>query len=402
MQPLLNQVVIALEHARLYREVQDGQERIRQSQKMEAVGQLTAGIAHNFNNMLQGIMSNIRLALMDAPEDLHQPLDDAETTAQRAADIVRQLMVFTHKTKGEFQPVDLQQIVGAAADICRKTFDRKIAVDFDLLPRTPVILGDAAQFEQVLLNILLNARDALGQTAEPRIDIGITTCNFTVDELQSQSHATPGNYIRVRITDNGCGMDEQTRGRIFEPFFSTKEVGQGTGLGLATSYIIVESHRGWIDCSSEAGVGTQFSIYLPATSQSAAPQVEIPVPREPIWSGTILVIDDEEVVRVSVVRMLERAGFTAVPAANGPLALEIFAHAHAQIDLVLLNLSMPLMSGREVLTRLRQTDPHVKVILFSGYAIGQTDFDGVQAIIEKPVTYDRLLQTLGQVMTVGK
>jgi len=377
------------------------EEQLLQSQKMEAVGELTAGIAHNFNNLLQGIMGNIQLALMDAPLSLEPLLRDAESTGQRAADMVRQLMVFARRQDADRHwTVELPTIVQDTVAICRKTFDRKIETTAELSVHLPLIQGDARQLQQALLHLCLNARDALeaGGQSFCRIQIAAETIHLKPEDLSARPQARPGPYVWLRVRDNGTGMDAETQQRAFEPFFTTKDVGKGTGLGLATVYAIVQEHGGWIDCESAPGAGTTFSIYLPAAEEET---VDAAVPAADQMQGgeeTVLLIDDEEIVQKTTARLLERHGYTVLVGADGEEGLEIFRREQERISLVLLDLSMPRMSGEEVLAKLRALAPEIPVILFTGYAVNGAFWKGIQGIIQKPVQWHELLRIVGQAL----
>ena len=390
MQPLLNQVAIALEHARLYQKLRDSQEHIRQAQKMEAVGQLTSGMAHNFNNILQVVMGNLELAIPGVPEPAKTYLMDAEKSTHRAAEMVRHLLLFARRDRSaKFSSVDLCTVARETIDICSKTFDKKIDLIADLPESSAMVQGHASQLQQTLLNLFLNARDALEdlERSSYRIQIGIDRLSFSADQILHPG-AVPGPYVRLQIADNGTGMEDVIRERVFEPFFTTKEIGKGTGLGLATVYAIVQEHGGWIECKSERNVGTTFSILLP----SGEPQAESAGERE--QRETILVIDDEQMVRHTVGQFLQRGGYAVLEGIDGKDGLEVFERERDKISLVLLDLSMPHMSGTEVLAQLRRLSPDIKVVLFTGYPVGDVDHKGVQGVIRKPIGGKHLVEAV--------
>ena len=245
------------------------EDQLRHAQKMEAIGQLTAGIAHNFNNMLQGIISNIQMALFGAPDEMRPLLKEAEDAAGRTAEMIRQLMHFASR-KGvvPFQLVDLRAAVENAVAICRKTFDRDIDIEIEWSGEVLLVRGEASQLEQVVLNLCLNARDALEEGSGDQALIHIAVESLGADQVDRRGHpeAIAGPYVRLEISDNGVGMAAEVKRHLFEPFFTTKEVGKGTGLGLATVFAIVRDHHGWIECGSQPGRGTTFSLYFPAVS----------------------------------------------------------------------------------------------------------------------------------------
>ena len=372
---------------------------LRQSQKMEAVGQLTAGIAHNFNNMLQVILGNLHLIQDQVPAALSAHLADAEQSAGRAADMVRQLMVFARPTGARHpQPLDLAALLRHILTICRQTFDQHLHLEAQISPQLPQTQGHAGQLEQVLLNLLINARDALETTAgadAPRIraTLQLATAQDLPADLQ------PDAYLHLQINDNGVGMDEHTLAHIFEPFFTTKPVGKGTGLGLATVYAIIQEHRGRIICDSKAGAGTTFSVYLPALTSLAAatsqPSGPTPSPR---GTETLLLIDDEELVRRTLSRSLKKAGYRILEAETGAEGLEIAQREGAGIALVLLDLSMPGMSGLEVLEHLRRLDPRPKVVLLTGYAAEASQYVGADEVLQKPLKLGDLARRIRQLL----
>ncbi|MBT5141198.1 MAG: PAS domain S-box protein [Gemmatimonadetes bacterium] len=372
------------------------EDQLRQAQRMEAVGQLTAGISHNFNNMLQGISGNLQLALLDAPEPLQGMLRDADRVTHRAAEMVQQMVVFSrHGSRGDFHQQRLQPILISALEICRETFDRKIVLD-ESISHDLEVVGDATLLQQAMVNLLINARDAVAdmQSKAPQIVLQARSHAMMVEPTDAMGR--PGVYACIEVRDNGVGMDTNTQRRIFEPFFSTKPVGQGTGLGLATVYGIVSQHGGWIECDSSPGQGTTFRVFVPS-EQSPVKQtlVSSPTSTDP-GLGTLLIIDDEDLVRDSTARLLERSGYRILTAANGERGLALFEEHGAKIDLVLLDLSMPTMSGHEVLVRLRRMQPSVRVMILTGYAIGDVDFDA--AVLRKPFTIAELESMITEVL----
>ena len=355
------------------------QEQLRQSQRMEAVGQLTAGIAHNFNNLLQGIIASLAAAKLGAPEGLKKHLADAENTSQRGADIVKQLMLFTRADGStESTPVDIVKVLDDTVAICHRTFDRKITVTLQPQKRPLIVIGDAGQLQQVFLNLCLNARDALAtiEHGEPAIVI------------EAGDFAVPGerHYVEVSVADNGTGIPDRAKERIFEPFFTTKQVGEGTGLGLATAFGIVRQHDGSISCVSEVGKGSKFNVRLPIVDDPAE-DGGIPDESQTPARGneTVLVIDDEAVIRDNLAAYLTQLGYSVLLASDGKEGLEIYRELGGEIALVLLDLSLPAMSGHEVLHGLRAMDPEAKVLIFTGYLSEAQQLVGMAPILTKPV-----------------
>jgi PAS domain S-box-containing protein len=364
------------------------EEQLYQRQKMEAIGELTAGVAHNFNNLLSVIIPNIELCLDDVSPEVCERLADAENAAHRAADLVRQLMLFARHDKHPARiPVNPTETVRRVATICRTTFDPTICIEIAIDADVPHVLGNPAQLEQVLLNICLNARDALAdaRTPSPHVDIALSR--------------TSDAGLRIRVRDNGPGMDEQTRSRVFEPFYTTKEVGRGTGLGLASAYAIVSDHGGRVRCESQLGHGATFEIELPGISEGR-PITERDPRREVATSPpkTILLVDDEELVRRTTHAVLSRFGYTVVESTNGEQALALIAAESVSIDLVVLDRSMPGLSGERVLERIHELAPELPVVLFSGQPFETASTARAAAELLKPIRMDELLRTLRQLL----
>src|SRR5580658_2009653 len=373
-------------------------ERLRAAQRLEAIGGLTAGIAHNFNNMLMGLLPNRELAADQAPPALAPLLDDAKQAAQRAAEVVRQLMTYA----GRNRPVErtaqpLTPVIERTAAFCRTTFDRRIKLDVRCAAGAFASF-DASHLEQALLNLLINARDALDHPSvvAPTIAVAVEVVPDGAPELDGRT----GRWLSIRVSDNGVGMDAATAQRIYEPFFTTKGVGRGTGLGLATTHGIVRDHMGFIVCRSAPGHGTTFTIHLPAATPEEArrdSERAIAVAVAAPSSGTVLVIDDEPAVRRVICRLLEEDGFSVRAAGSGAEALSMLADRSVadSVSVVLLDVSMPGLSGPETRTRLRQVVPKARVAYLTGYAYQTTDGDEV---VQKPVSADVLLSVVQRLL----
>jgi PAS domain S-box-containing protein len=360
-------------------------EQLRLAQKMEAIGQLSAGIAHNFNNMLAVIVPSVEAAAASANPVAAEMLAAARDAALRAAEIVRELMLVSGRSrKADRKPLAIEVLVERTVRMCRSTFDSRIAIDLRLAPEPPLIVADGGQIEQALLNVLINARDAVQASPEPR-----------PRTIRVRLEAADGRVV-VRVEDNGVGMDAATRRRVFEPFFTTKEVGRGTGLGLATTYAIVKDHGGTVECESTVGVGTTFTLTFPARPEvprgderaGAAPGV-------PGGSERVLVVDDEALVRSTVARTLRGAGYEVVEADDGDAAMRALTAEGNGIDLVLLDVSMPKLSGRGVLAAMREKEMRVPVI---GWTAHVGAIEGVRAVLNKPVTSAALLRAVREVL----
>jgi len=352
------------------------EEQLRQAQKMEAIGVLVGGLTHHFNNLLMGILGNLELAELSAPEELRRYLDSANQFGRRAADLVQQLVLVARKSRLERRPLDVGPLLEETAQQLRPDLDPRIEVQVRVDPDLGLIHADARQIQQVLMNLALNARDAIqagleGPAAKPGrrpglpFTLALAAENTTVGGLDLLDHpeARPGQFVRLSVTDDGVGMDPETQQHLFEPFFTTKPIGQGTGLGLAIAYGIVEQHEGWITVHSEPGQGTTVQVYLPRHVVEVEKKKREELPR---GTETILVVDDLDYIRDLGRAVLEHLGYTVLVAQDGREGLEIYARERDRIDLVILDLAMPGLSGQETLQMIRMLDPTAKVLISSG------------------------------------
>jgi len=363
-------------------------EQLFQAQKMEAVGQLAAGIAHNFNNMLTVMLSSMELAARKAPGEAGLLLVDGQQAALRAAKMVRQLMLFAGKSRRlEPRVEDVRTIVKRTVEMCATTFPQEIQLEMSVASELPPAQCDASQLEQALLNVLINARDAVeDQDGRPR------EIKVTVGAIATSPPECDRPTIRISIADTGPGMSEEVRRRAFEPFFTTKEPGRGTGLGLATTYAIVKEHGGAIDIESIASVGTRVHINLPAIDSMGTAAPEAPLTPSTLGAGErILIIDDEPMVRETVARILRDASYRVETAADGATGIELVRNEPGAFAVVLLDQSMPGMSGRATLRELKAASSKLRVTCFSGYP---AQLEGCEAVLEKPVPEDLLLLTI--------
>ena len=359
---------------------------LNQAQKMEAVGQLTAGVAHNFNNALSVIIHNAALCRDGADAQTSEQLAEIEYAAQRAAEMVRQLMIFARSdSHARKAPMDLMRSVRRTIEMCRRTMDPRIVLDLTTAADLPSIEGNAGQIEQVLLNVCLNARDALesARTPQPRIAI----------------HVEPANpdEVRIRITDNGPGISEEIRARVFEPFFTTKDVGRGTGLGLAMAYSIIADHRGRIDCDTMPGQGASFEIVLPVSAVEFLEDTDRGVVVRG-GSETVLLIDDDTSVRRALREILSRSGYSVIEAGDGESGVALFEREQLRVDLVVLDRSMPRLSGDGVLERIEALDTDIPVILLSGHPGSGGGGGRSAAVLSKPTDRLTLLRTVREVL----
>ena len=381
------------------------EEQLRQSQKMEAIGQLAGGIAHDFNNLLTAILGNVSLLLGAVPD--HEPnrdlLRDIERAATRATELTSQLLGFSRQTILRLEPANLNNVLRETVAILRWTIDPRITVTVQTAEDLSAVQADASQLNQVLMNLCLNARDAMPEGGQ----LILETENVLLASEQARRHldARAGDFVRLRVRDTGSGIPADVRPRIFDPFFTTKGPGKGTGLGLAMVFGIVKQHQGWIECHSEVGHGTTFDIYLPRCDADLKPQ-ETPAASSAPGGGseTVLLVDDEAIIRNLGRTILQRYGYHVLLAEDGQDALEIFQRRQGQIDLVILDLTMPRLSGRDTLREMLKLDPAVRVVFSSGYSSEQLDADrdGVVGFVNKPYRPQDLAQTVRQVLDQAK
>ena len=374
------------------------EDQLRQSQKMEAIGQLAGGVAHDFNNLLVVIQGHTEFALAELPEDLpgREHLDHIQTATRRAAQLTRQLLAFSRRQV--LQPIDLElnDVVSDLLKILRRLIGEHI--ELRLVPGAGLgtVHADLGQIEQVVMNLCLNARDALAAGGS----ITLETRNAEIGEefCAERSWALPGSYVRLRVADTGTGFDEEVHRHLFEPFFTTKAVGKGTGLGLATVYGIVKQHQGMIDVVSRPGEGSCFDVYLPRVERQPIPRVE---PRAAIGTGgdeTILVAEDDGMVRAVLVQLLRDAGYTVLTASDGAEAVELFTRHRDTIDLVFLDMVMPRMGGVAAQEAIRGQRPGTRFLFCTGYSSQAPHLpfppDDRTLVVNKPYDRDQLLHTI--------
>ena len=364
---------------------------LRQSQKMEAIGSLAGGVAHDFNNLLMGILGNVTLMLMDT--ESHHPhfplLNDIEKQVMSGAELTRQLLGYARKGKYEVKVLDLNKLVRETSATFKRT-RKQIIVRSELAPDLFPIEADISQIEQVLLNLYLNASDAMPEGGE----LTLRTFNLSHERMTGHPHMPKKEkYVCLEVTDTGTGMDRETQQRIFDPFFTTKEMGKGTGLGLASVFGIVKGHGGYLDVASEPGRGTTFSIYLPATEKYTDIQAD-PDSQIETSNGTILIVDDEDIILNMGSKILERLGYRVLQANDGKKALEVYEAEKDGIDLIILDMIMPGMGGGDTFDRIRAIEPQAKVLLSSGYSLDGEANDilkrGCDGFIQKPFKFKDL------------
>ncbi|MDB6018034.1 MAG: multi-sensor hybrid histidine kinase [Pedosphaera sp.] len=381
-------------------ERQNLEAQLRQSQKMESVGQLAGGIAHDFNNILTVIQGHTSLLGMAGglSESAQESAQQIGLAAERAANLTRQLLTFSRRQIMQPKNLDLNEVVNNMSKMLRRLLGEDVTLQVNYTAGLPLVQADPGMMEQILLNLSVNARDAMPKGGR----LFIHTSAVTVDEayVQHNHEAHPGDYVCLTVRDTGVGISAENLRHIFEPFFTTKDVGKGTGLGLATVYGIVQQHRGWINVASTLGKETKFEIFLPATAAKAE-AVETPAPAAKVRGGreTILVVEDETPLRILVRNVLERYGYKVVDAASGVSALPVWEEFKGQISLLLTDMVMPHgMSGRELAAKLRCENPKLKVIYSSGYSLAVVGSDMVLQeglnFLQKPYHPRKLAQAV--------
>jgi len=344
------------------------EDQLRQSQKIEAVGQLAGGIAHDFNNLLTAITGYADLLFEDlgAQDPRRADLEEIRKAARRAASLTQQLLAFSRKQVLQPQVLDLNQVVANAEKLLQRLFGEHIALRTVLDPTLGAAMADPAQLEQVIVNLAVNARDAMPHGGQLMIE----TQNVHFDSSYAEMHpsVTPGPHVVLAVSDTGTGMDEATRQRLFEPFFTTKGPGKGTGLGLSTVYGIVKQSGGFVWVYSEVGRGSTFKVYLPRVAAKAQPIGPSALPAQvPRGTETILLVEDEPALRAVARRTLERQGYAILEAPDGDTALTLAGAHTGPLDLLVTDVIMPGISGRELATRLVASRPGVRVLYTSGY-----------------------------------
>lgn len=378
------------------------EEQLLRAQRMESIGTLAGGIAHDLNNILAPILMSVGMLQMRGQDgECKRWLDVIKENSERGAALVQQVLTFARGMKGERVSVQMKHVIKDLAKVLEETLPKSIVVKRDIGPDLWTLSADPTQLHQVVMNLCINARDAMPSGGR----LTISAKNVVLDENYARMNidAEPGQYVQVTVADSGTGMTQDVMQRIFDPFFTTKEIGKGTGLGLSTVITIVKSHGGFINVYSEPGKGTQFSIYFPAKHDERFAESDMSVPAIPKGSGElILVVDDEENIREVTRATLEKFGYRVEIAADGTEGLAVFAKHGAEVRVVITDVSMPFMDGPAMIRALRKMDPAVKVIAMSGLMnpeqVSELDHMSVNANLLKPFTAENLLSTLHSVV----
>jgi nitrogen-specific signal transduction histidine kinase/ActR/RegA family two-component response regulator len=374
-----------------------------QAQKMEAVGTLAGGIAHDFNNLLQVIQGYTEVLQNEVGRNKSslEALRKIHHSAKRGAELTRQLLTFSRKVQSERRPLDLNQELGQIKNLLERTIPKMIEIELHLSDIPAIVSADPIQIEQALMNLAVNAMDAMPEGGK----IILETERAILDEHFCKSHlgSRPGEYVLLSISDTGHGMDQEILEHVFEPFYTTKEVGKGTGLGLAMVYGIVKNHEGYILCYSEINTGTTFKIYLPALVQSGEGRQSGKV-QEHLKGGdeTILLVDDEQYIRELGVELLTDVGYDVLTATDGESALELYREEQKRIDLVILDLVIPGMGGKKCYEEILKLNQKAKILIVSGYSVNGPGKEALEAgargFVGKPFDVSHLLHTVRQIL----
>ena len=373
------------------RELED---RLRQAEKMQALGELAGGIAHDFNNQLAGIMGYTEMIRkrVDEDERLTRYADTILKVSRRASSLVAQLLAFARKGKRRPVDVDAHELLDEVIALLERSIDQRIKIERAFCADAPAVTGDPTQLQNALLNLGINARDAMPEGGR----LTFATKIVDLDEEYCRNHTyeiTAGCYVQIAVSDTGVGMDAETQARIFEPFFTTKEAGKGTGMGLAAVYGAVKSHEGSINVYSETGRGTTFRVYLPVAESTGKRRSASPA-SEGTASGHIMVVDDDDTARATARSILSEMGYVVSTFATGEDAVACYVNVWKEIDVVVLDMTMPAMSGPDTFRAMRRVNPDIRSVLSSGHALdGQGPElldEGIRSFVEKPFTVDEL------------
>ena len=379
------------------------EEHLLRAQRMESIGTLAGGIAHDLNNILSPIVMSVEmLGLKDNDPETKRWLSLIGENAERGADLIKQVLTFARGREGERIPVQVKHIVKDLVNVLHETLPKSISLKYDVATSPWLISADPTQIHQVLMNVCLNARDAMPDGGTLKVAVE----NIKIDEnyVRMNPEARPGGYVQMTVEDTGTGMKEETVKRIFDPFFTSKALGHGTGLGLSTALTIVKSHEGFINVYSELGRGTRFSIALPAMEDEVETAVQESASAYRRGNGeTVLVIDDEENIIQITVATLEHFGYKTISAADGAEGLAVYKERPGKVDLVLTDMSMPEMDGPSMIKTLRSIDPSIKIVGMSGLMNSEqtAELESLQvaAFLTKPFTAEKLLNAISDVLS---
>ena len=405
---LANNMSVALENINLLKEAKQRtlelkkmQRQLIEAEKLTALGTLAGGVAHDFNNILCGMIGYVGLLKRNhAPDDKDfKMLDTIEKAGFRAANLTKQLLTFSRQEALDHQAIEVNDHIENVAKLLQNTLSKLIKIKLELGESLPLVMSDPAQLEQIVMNLAVNARDAMPDGGQ----ILIRSEEIAVDNKFCEEHpeAKSGNYVRLTVSDQGEGIEKETLPRIFEPFFTTKEFGKGTGLGLAMVYGIVKSHKGFIIVASSPGKGTTFSVYLPLADLVQKEEI-LPAVSEKMLRASILIVDDEELIATMLAEHLQGLGCRTFQASNGEEALDIIKQHGDELDVAVLDLNMPVMDGKSAYTKMTELKPDLKVLLASGYTLKGSAEEiltkGAQGFIQKPYSLDNIVSKIRQIL----
>ncbi len=381
-------------------ELEQANEHLRQAEKMEALGQLTGGIVHDFNNMLGGIIGFADLIKRKYAKNdptLQNYTNMIFKTSDRAAELISKLLIFSRKGQHDVEAINVHEIIINTLKLLEHSIDKKVKISHTLSDETPIVMGDYTQLQNVFINLAVNARDAMPEGGT----LTFSSETVYIDDKYNKTHPlklSSGTYIMISITDTGTGMDENVRKRIFDPFFTTKDAGKGTGMGLASSYGTMKKHNGSIEVYSEPGKGTTFKVYLPLSDDKDTSIAEKTGEILMKGSGSVLLIDDEEVMREVGSEMLSDLGYSVTTCNDGQEGVEYYRQHYKEVDYVILDIMMPNLDGYSCFQELKEINPDVSVIIASGYTIDGLASDlineGARAFIQKPFDTIRLSKAI--------
>ena len=389
------------ERKRLEKERQKLEQQFQHTQKLESLGILAGGIAHDFNNILTVIICNCSL-LQKRPHLVEELVLEIETAAHRAADLCRQMLIYAGKAQPIPTKFNLKTLVEEMVKMLKATINQNVIIALDLSADIPLIKADASQIRQVVMNLIINASDAIG-TEQGNISVSLAIAEIAAEQSEKDylgKVITPDSYICLNVTDNGCGMDEETKQRIFEPFYTTKSTGRG--LGMSALLGIINAHNGALQLTSQQGFGTTFKVYLPVQGSEPVGDLLPHVSVMP-WqgSGTVLLVEDEPPLVMVAKALIQALGFSVIEAANGQIALELFQKNAKYITLVLTDIGMPVMDGYELIQELKILNPELPIIVSSGFGDDEVTsriHENIAGVVSKPYSFDQLREALKSVV----